>query len=91
MLKIEKDYQKELLERQQEKLDDQISELEEQNDKIEDDIIERDEISAFVKDKFRNSYSNNNDSVERTNLNRRKVLSASSSLSKYNFAYNTFK
>ena len=57
----------------------------------EDDIIERDEISAFVKDKFRNSYSNNNDSVERTNLNRRKVLSASSSLSKYNFAYNTFK
>lgn len=57
----------------------------------EDDIIERDEISAFVKDKFRNSYSNNNDSVERTNLNRRKVLSASSSLSKYNFAYNTFQ
>lgn len=52
----------------------------------EDDIIERDEISAFVKDKF-----HNNNSIERTNLNRRKVLSASSSLSKYNFAYNSFK
>ena len=52
----------------------------------EDDIIERDEISAFVKDKF-----HNNTSIERTNLNRRKVLSASSSLSKYNFAYNSFK
>lgn len=52
----------------------------------EDEIIERDEISAFVKDKFHNS-----NSIERTNLNRRKVLSASSSLSKYNFAYNSFK
>lgn len=32
----ERDYQKELLERQQEKLDDQITELEKENDKIED-------------------------------------------------------
>lgn len=32
----ERDYQKELLERQQDKLDEQISQLEEENDKIED-------------------------------------------------------
>ena len=50
----EKDYQKELLERQQEKLDDQISELEEQNDKIEDikeDLEEqKDSIDNIIQD-----------------------------------------
>lgn len=50
----ENDYQKELLERQQEKLDDQISELEEQNDKIEDikDKLEeqKDSIDNIVQD-----------------------------------------
>lgn len=54
------------------------------------DDIERDEISAFVKDKFHNNNTKIN-KFERTNHNGRKVLSASSSLSKYNFAYNTFK
>lgn len=54
LAEAERDYQKELLERQQEKLDDQISELEEQNDKIEDikeDLEEqKDQIDDIVQD-----------------------------------------
>lgn len=54
LAEAERDYQKELLERQQEKLDDQISELEEQNDKIEDikeDLEEqKDQIDDIIQD-----------------------------------------
>lgn len=54
LAEAERDYQKELLERQQEKLDDQISELEEQNDKIEDikeDLEEqKDQIDNIIQD-----------------------------------------
>ena len=54
LAEAERDYQKELLERQQEKLDDQISELEEQNSKIEDikeDLEEqKDQIDNIIQD-----------------------------------------